>query len=200
MRKPIASVATIVVLAGCSADGSNSVDVNSTKDLVDLLQRTTHFDYNVIDTPANLLDVADIAVVGEVVSVDSALQDKGSGPPVGAVIVGLRAVETWKDGPSINGNTVYYWFNRPTEVDISHYQNGLPLGTRIVLFAHEDTGVKLIESTAEFDTLYSAHPQGHIIESEDNHTVNVWASENENLPEWEGLDTVAELRQATNRP
>jgi hypothetical protein len=212
VRKLVIAATVAITLVSCSsaaddpggvdvnstADERRGVDVNSTADVVKLMRDTLTFDYEPYPAAGDMLEAVDIALVGEVVSVDSALQQLEDGPPVGAVIVGLHPREMWKDDPSRSGDVVYHWFNRPTNLDISLYQKGLPEDTQIVLFGHDATDtVTFAESDVEFDNNYTVDPQGYFIEVHDR-LVNVW-NEDTASSDWAGISNIDDLRTSLGK-
>lgn len=208
MRKLVAAASMAIVLAGCSSGGAGGddantgagdVDIDSTADLVELMRKTTSFEYDPYPTPGDMLEAVDIALVGEVVSVDPALQEMEEGPPIGAVLVGLQPSELWKDDAAQSGDVVYYWFTRPTNLDIGLYQEGLPEGTEVVLFGHDATdNVSFTDSGVKLDNYYSADPQGYFIEEAEDRLVNVWAADIASS-EWGGISNIDDLRTSLGK-
>ncbi len=194
----VVGLAAVLVLAGCSSGTSDTeadVKVNSTEDLIELMRDSVQFEYEPYATPKAMLDGVDVALVGDVVSVDSALQELEEGPPIGAVVVGLEPREIWKDDPSRSGDVVFYWFSRPTNLDISLYRKGLPVGTEVVLFGQDATGRVTFAEGDPGTTMYDPWPQGLFIPAGENRLVNVWA-EDIASSDWPEISNVEDLRAA----
>lgn len=189
MRKLIFSALLATAMAGCSTatgtGGGNDAAV--TADGIELMRDTVSFEYESYDTPDDMLKDVDMALIGEVISVDLAFEDMEP-EPSGVVIVRLRPTEVWKNGPSRSGD-VYYYFYRPNNVGVDPYRKALSEGTRVVLFGNDATAdpppdgeghdaepVEFAESNVEFDTIYSANPQGLFIETPEDRLVNVWGA------------------------
>lgn len=210
MRKLVLLLVPILLtLAGCTsasthAAGTHSAknpggtaEVRSTGDLIRLMRQTTSFDYEPYASPRVMLKDVDIALVGTVVSVKPALiADELDGR--GAVIVGLRPREIWKDDPARSGKIVYYYFQRPKNLGIGTYQKGLPAGTEVSLFGFN--AAKLVKFTQgdPGHASYAPAPQGHLISDHDTGLVNVWA-EDVASSGWKNIHSVANLKAAIGK-
>ena len=192
------AIAALLALLGCSPTtlprGSTQGPFaeRSPLDALTLLRNTVSFSYTGLASPAELLQVSDVALVGEITSVDAALL-KTEMEPHGAVIVGLTPTEVWKDeyAPS---ETVYYWFDRPKNLNAAVYREALPLGTEVVLFADRngtfDSARFLGKVPAQ---ILSPYPQGLFLATGAGTIESVWA-DMDDWPEWSTVSTLDDLR------
>lgn len=159
----------------------------------DLLLGCVIYEYEPFAHPSELMASADITVVGDVVSVDSAnIGDDLEGQ--GAAIVGLRPTEWWRDDPDRTGDTVYFALQRPKNFDAEIYRYALPLGTRVVLFGHD-----MHQTFTEGDpgaTVYDPGPQGLLIDYTFDRSVKVCSAVDVAASEWPEIKSVDDLRAA----
>ncbi|GAA2431556.1 hypothetical protein GCM10010191_51710 [Actinomadura vinacea] len=161
------------------------------------MRKTTSFEYEPYASPRAMLKHVDIALVGTVVSVKPALiADELDGQ--GAVIVGLRPREMWKDAPARSGEVVYYYFDRPKNLAIGVYQRGLPVGTEISLFGFDAAKLVRFAQGDPGHRTYTPVPQGHLISGHDTGLVNVWAEDIASSG-WKNIRSVADLKAAIGK-
>jgi hypothetical protein len=200
----IALAMAAVVTAGCgasqqagpSASGRHehsTVHADNPQEIVDFIRNTVHYDYEPVQSPAVLRRQSDIAVLGTISSVDSALQ-KTDAEDTGAVLVTLQVQETWKRDRAVPGATVTYVIPRPTNVAASVYEQALPVGTRVALFGTHAVETLLTEEPV--GQVYDAAPQGLIFETGPGRAVNVWGDE-ASASGWKDVHSISDLRAAT---
>jgi len=170
-----------------------SVHADNPAELADFIRATVHYDYEPVKSPAVLRKQADVAVVGTVASVDSALQ-KTDAENTGVVLVSLKVEETWKRDAAGEAGLVTYVIPRPTNIDAGVYRDALPVGTRIALFGTHAVESLLTEKPV--GVVYDPAPQGLIFETGPGRAVNVWGEE-ASATGWRNVHSIAELRSAT---
>ena len=195
-----ALVALLALSSGCALDGDSddgagpsgggtasapSGSVDPTTYALDLMRRTYSARYQPFASPAEMLRGVDAVVVGEVASVEPALE-AGEGESLGWVMVGLTIKEEWKPADQTTDGVFYYSFRRPTNIDVDVYRKGLPLGTRVVIFANQDQ-VKWVEGDPGVP-VYVAFPQGLFVEV-DGRLENVYAPGEDGWPAVSGTET-----------
>lgn len=201
-RLAAATVMAIGTLTGCSGtlddrSGTSAMESLANRpELIELLRATVSYAYVPFPSPAAQLVEADVALVGKVVSVEGTLL-AAELEPRGAVIVGLRPVDVWKENRAATGEVVYYWFDRPKNLDESIYQEALPIGTPVVMFG-VDSSLSDENLTTKQRIVYTPLPQGLYLPTPDGSIENVWGHEEQPLA-WRGLTTVALLKAATLR-
>ncbi|MGH3357200.1 MAG: hypothetical protein ACRDO7_00250 [Nocardioidaceae bacterium] len=191
----------LLIVSGCASSPAedSARDSASMEDVVSLMRGTVTYDYEPYPTPRAMLhdDGTDIAVVGTVESVEPAFL-AGGPEPLGAVVVGLDPVETWKDDPSDRSASVFYWFHRPTNLGIERYRAAMPDGTRVVLFGSDVLSTPGFTRGDPGTTVYQPLPQGLFLPVPDHGLVNVWGDDIAD-GDWDRLHTVDDLRTAVRR-
>lgn len=177
--------------------GENPADVRDTGDLVRLMRLTTHYEYEPYASPRAMLKKVDVALVGTVVSVKPALiADELDGQ--GAIIVGLRPKEIWKDDSGRTGDVVHYYIQRPKNLGADVYRAGLPTGTEVALFGFDAANLAKFSKGDPGGKTYAAAPQGLMIADRDAELINVWGAEGESAP-WKKIHTVKDLKAAIGK-
>jgi hypothetical protein len=207
MRKLVLlCIPILLALVGCTSAPTNTAGANSAKkathvhstgDLVRLMRQTTSYEYEPYASPRAMLKDVDIALVGTVVSIKSALiADELNGQ--GAVIIGLQPRKIWKDDTARSGEVVYYYIQRPKNLGAAVYQRGLPAGTEVALFGFD--AAKLVKFTQgdPGHTTYTPAPQGFLISGSDRGLVNVWAEGIESSG-WKDIRSMADLEAAVGK-
>jgi len=194
-KKLLASLALASMCLGCSQPGSSQLNTpDSVSDIVQVMRDTVSYSYVAYENPEEMLKAVDLAAVGTISSIEPAMvADELDGQ--GAVIVGIRVEEFWKDDPDRVGDTVYFWFLRPKEADIDEYRKSLPVGTELTMFGFDTAGRVKFSSGAPEATVYEPAPQGLWLPGKGTTLVNVWGSETRG-PGWRGVDSLRNLRGA----
>lgn len=196
-----ASVALVAAFAsaGCGGDAHSEqgdrLELRGPVELAEFLRTTIAYDYEPHDSPRELLASVDIAVVGEVESLDAGTIEAGN-EDTGVVVLALGIEEVWKADISPVPSRVYCIFHRPTNLDTDLYASALPKGLRIALFGHHSA-----ETLTQGDPgqgFYDPDPQGLILEVSEATTVNVWGDDARSA-EWRGVESIDDLRVALNQ-
>lgn len=192
VAKAVAALTSALVLAGCQA-GAPTPKPMEELDALDLMRKTVSHGYSPYHTPREMFLDADVALVGEVESVDVALIEDPE-EKQGAVIVGLRPVEEWKGTDGAHGDAVYYWFDRPTDLGAATYREVLPQGTTVVLFALDAaTSSDVRFATQVPDKVFAPLPQGMFLADTSGEIESVWADD-EYATSW-NIQTVDDIRR-----
>lgn len=168
-------------VAACAADEQTS-DTNSSDDaapraadargFVSLMQDNVSYEFDPASGPRELRDRAELVVQGTIKAVSDG-QVIGT-PREGAryhVVIAIDAAKTHKspDGKAVK--TVHLQLPRPDDVPAARFQEVLPAGSRIVVFADrkkEAPDSKRVTNRfagrAAGATLFGAHPQGLFVE------------------------------------
>ena len=199
VRAGIIGVCAALLLAACQAGTTvqtrSEDEEGKTQSAVTLLRATNSFAYPPYRTPVAMLKEMDVVVHGEVVSVEEALTEHPD-EPGGAIIVGLQPVEEWLRRAGDPGETVHFWFSRPTNVDENVYREAFPMGTEIVLFGQNVVTSSDIRFATEVpDLVFAPVPQGLFIADNTGAFVSVWGDD-EYTKSWRA-DSIAELRRQT---
>lgn len=180
-------VSIVLTLAGCS----------SAETTENLPLPGVAADYDPYPNPRVMLRAVDVAIVGDIVSVDPALL-AGETEPEGAAIVGVQPREVWKDDPTRATDIVYFELYRPREYEIGRYRDALPTGTEIALFGgHIPEPMDYIEGDPG-DLVYGPAPQGLFISDPTAQAAHIW-SEDLGPADWPGIHDLADLRAALGK-
>lgn len=191
------AIPVALLLGGCGFEGQSATQTSqsatrSAAPLVDFLRQTVSYDYDPLPSPQALRVDADVAGVGTVASVkEDLIQDVGE--QTGAVIVTIHLESVWKDHLLMGEDKlVHLVLFRPTNQGAEIFREGLPTGARIAIFGYKFNGV-LVGPQPEGPFVEPA-PQGLVLDDAGS-AVNVWGDENEELPGWNGADTLASLEK-----
>lgn len=192
----VSVVLLFAFVTACSGGGPETTE-SSPASVINLLRDTVHFNHIPYADPSAMRRAVDIAVVGEVSSVEPAvLADEFQGQNV--VVIGIAPLETWK-APAGSAKTVYFWFHRPRSTEISFYQQALPAGTKLALFGFDTSASRKFTSGSPPSTAYEPAPQGLYLPTANSRIANVWGQEGVSSRAWQSLDTFEELRAAALR-
>lgn len=192
------SVAMLLGVGACSAEKSEtSSEVNSSVSdsgredpsaaLVMHLRDTSSARYEPFGATKDMLADADVAIMGEVVSVDLAMiRNEFDGQ--GGVVVGLRPLESWKEAKGEPSELTYFVVRRAKNVGVEPFRAGLPVGHRVAIFGYV-SDVQFVEGDPGQPVLEPA-PQGLFIET-DAGLENVYAPGADGWPEIKTMNDLA---------
>lgn len=188
-------LAAILCTLSCSAksDPVYRSRIYSTTEFVQMIRSTVSYSYIPYADPTAMLKAVDVAAVGSVVSVEPAL----IADPMenyGAVLVGLRPIEMWKEDPSRTGDVVYFYFERPTNLEVSPYREGLPIDAEVAFFGFDWTDEVTFAEGDPGGRVYVAAPQGLFVPEGDERLLNVWGDDH-----WPEIITIDDLRAALGK-
>lgn len=205
-----AVIGLAIVASGCastprssetSVQASQATQVLPTK-FLDLVRRTSQFDFQPFASPAALLADSNVVFRGLVVSVADGRV--GGEPENYSIAIRVRPTERWKGGQASSSEDVYLEVPRPENVPASQYADLLPVGTELVAFAY-DAKNALLTPIVDAERgrpagapIYSPSPQGFFLVS-GGQIVSVWGDEaGPPTEDWQ-VTTVAELKSAALR-
>lgn len=164
--------------------------------LTSLLRATTSFDFEPAETPQELEDRVDVAVVGSVQSIKPVLL-RNEGEHTGGVILTLEVEDSWKP-PSAGTNVVNVVLHWPKNLGLGAFKQDLPEGSRVAFFGYE---VDLpVDGEAGSLVLHDPDPQGLMLETPDGGLVNVWGEEGTHDDAWEHLTSLDALAEVLGAP
>lgn len=194
----------LLLLSACGA-GSNRPDSQAANvdetaispNLTALLRATSGFDFEPAETPADLADRVDVAVVGSVQSSKLvAIRDEGE--TTGGVVVTLRIEDSWKAVPA-NQGTVDVILRWPQNLDLTAFERDLPFGSRVAFFGYE-VELPVIDRPAGAPTLHDPHPQGLMFVGPTGDLVNVWGEDVMVNEQWRRVTSLKTLSEAIGDP
>lgn len=155
--------------------------------LVAHLRDTSSARYEPFETPKDMLSDADVAIMGEVVSVELAMiRNEFDGQ--GGVVVGVRPLEVWKEAKGEPAELTYFVVRRAKNVGVEPFRAGLPVGHNVAIFGYT-SDVQFIEGDPGQPILEPA-PQGLFIET-DAGLANVYAPGDDGWPEIKTMKDLA---------
>lgn len=192
-------VATI--LASCApAAPTDSPPVNHAESFATLVQGAVSFDYDPSASPADLLDKADLVVVGEIESVVA-----GRTLPYGRNNRQVNLVVLVDDTisgtlPAAAEGRVYVELTLGSHQEVADFQQARPTG-RVLLFLGDRTfldGVSGETGRPVGQPIYAPHPEGLLIESSDG-LVGGLVAIDDLRPGWGAPDSIDEVIAALAR-
>jgi hypothetical protein len=95
---------------------------------------------------------------------------------------------------SHSDKTLYFHFDRPTNLDVGVYREGLQIGSEVAFFGFNTSGHVKFAEGGPGASVYVPAPQGLFIAGGDGQLWNVWAEES-----WPRLRTVDDLKTKLGR-
>ncbi len=187
----------LLLLVACGREGvtsdaraTHSDDPTTGPSLTELLRATTSFDFEPAETPAELLQRADVAVVGSVRSISRVLL-QNDGEFTGGVIITLKVEESWK-APLDKPDTIDVFLRWPKNLTIDAFERDLPVGSRIAFFGYR-VDLPVLDREQGSPALYDPDPQGLMLLTATGALVNVWGEAELAGEQWGDVTSLTKL-------
>jgi len=183
-----------IVLAGCGGNAPGSVprDTSIGQSFAALLQTGIYIDYEVVESPAELRDLADLVIIGTISDVvEGRVLPYGRAEAQANLVIDVERVIR---GIAPRSGPVYVEVTLPSGLLVSELASAAPNG-RLVLFLGDRTylrGTTGETGRPEGSAIYAPFAQGMVIEAD-----QMWISglvDGEELPPgWQKLESFDQL-------